>query len=119
MIVALIALAVYIVLMTPSEETEDVLSIEELRLNKDNHDGKIRTVEGIYKKQGTRDTLNSPTTDADPYSKDYIFLDLSDINLTENPAVEGDKYRVRGLVEVTSEGLAFEIQIVAESFTKV
>jgi len=119
MIVALVVLAVVYIVLTPSEEPEDVLSVEELLLNKDNHAGKTRTVEGIYRKQGSLDTLNSPTTDAEPISKNYVFLDLSNINLTETPAVEGDKYRVKGKVEVTIEGSATQTQIIADSFTKV
>lgn len=119
LIIALAVLAVYFIL-TLSEESEDVLSVEELRLNKDYYEGKTVTVSGIYRiQEGNRDTLNPPTTDSDPNSEDYIFLDLSDINLTETPAVTGDKYKVKGEVVVTTEGFANQIHIIADSFTKV
>ncbi len=119
LLIALIGIAVAYVFLNPSEETEDVLLIEELRLNKDNYDGKTVMVTGTYHLDGDRHTLTTPTTDADPNSEEYIYLDLSDINLTEDPAIEGDKYKVRGEVEVVEEGFAFEIQIIAESFKKV
>ena len=122
LIIVLIVAAIAYFVLTPSDET-DVVSVENLRLNKDYYEGKIVTVSGIYRiKEGDRDTLNPPTTDSDPTSEDYIYLDLTDINLTENPAIEGDKYKVKGKVEVNENEdnpLAFEIQIIVESFTKV
>ena len=129
-IIALVAIGIVYVILTPSEGSdEDALTvdtIEKLRLNKDYYEGKTIKITGIYRiKDGNRDALSPPTTDADPTSEDYIILDLytNNINLTETPAVEGDKYKVRGKVEiVTPDGSASSIgyvQLVAESFVKV
>ena len=126
-IIALVAIGIVYVILTPSEGSdEDALTvdtIEKLRLNKDYYEGKTIKITGIYRiKDGNRDALSPPTTDADPTSTDYIYLDLSSINLTENPAVAGDKYLVKGEVVITEGAvnpLAFEIRIIAESFTKV
>jgi hypothetical protein len=120
LIIACIAIAVVYLILSPSEESENVISVEELRLNKEYYEGKTVTVSGIYRiQEGDRDTLNPPTTDSDPNSEDYIYLDLSNINLTENPAIQGDKYNVKGEVVVTTEGFASQIQIIVESFIKV
>lgn len=121
LIVLLIALAAAYVILNPSEETEDVILIENLRLNKENYEGKTVTVSGIYRLKDGRDALTTPTTDSDPNSEEYIYLDFetNNINLTETPAVAGDKYKVKGEVEIVTEGFANQVQIIVESFIKV
>lgn len=123
MMVAIVVLAVVYVVLTPSEETEDVLSVRYLITNQVFYENKDVVVEGIYKIQGDLPTLNPPTTDSNPDSEEYIFLDLDTNNINLTDAVEDNKYKVRGKVEiVTPDGSASSIgyvQLVAESFVKV
>jgi hypothetical protein len=118
LLVALIVVGIIYVILTPSEEKEEVISVERLLLNKDVYDGGTVTVRGIYQSLGGNHVLTPPTTDASPDPEGYIFLDLSNINLTQYPAIEEITYMVRGTVEVEYFGAAFEIQLIAESFRK-
>lgn len=122
LIVLLIAAAIVYYVLTPKDEGEEDVLIEQLRLNQDYWDGKTVSVTGLYQlKDNNRPALTPPTTDADPTAEDYVFLDFdtNDINLTETSPFADQKYRVKGVVEVSEEGFATQIEIIVESFKKV
>lgn len=103
LIVVLIIVGVAYFVLNSSDESEDVLSVREVNLNKDKYIDKNIKVEGIYYSEG--DSLISAfTTIANPNPEDQLDLNLENIdnetlaNLTNN-----EKYIIEGKLTKVSE----------------
>jgi len=110
-ITILIIIGVAYFILNGSDESENVLSVREVNLNKQNYIGKDITVEGIFYSEGEDFLISTFTTVSNPNPNDQLALNLENIdNDTRNNLTENQKYLVTGiLTEIGEFGTIVEL----------
>jgi hypothetical protein len=104
LIILIIIMAVVYVVTLPPDDSEPVLSVQTVLANADSgiYDNKIIIVEGIYDESAGGPALTPPTNDANPNPTQFLYLDLTGIDLENNTMIERDKYQVTGELQTVT-----------------
>ena len=128
LIIALIIIAVvFVIFIQPGGEnnSQTVLTVEEIVQNRDNYVGKKVIVEGFYHISiDSQPSLIPATTVSDPNPTIWVNLNETSLNLAKQKAgnltVSSNlKYRVAGVLEKISYPVGFDVMIKVESIEAV
>jgi len=114
LIILVIAAIAYFV-FSGSEESEDILSVREVNLNKQSYIGKEIKLEGVFYSEGEDYLADTPPTNANPNPEDLLMLNLENIdNKTRDNLTENQRYLVKGTLTNISENSIIVELVVAE-----
>lgn len=106
LIVVLIVAGIGYFVFTNSDNSEDILSVREVNLNKEKYIGKQIEVKGIFYSEGEDENYlkSTFTTVAKPNPEDQLILNLENIdNDTIDNLTEDQQYIATGTLTVVSE----------------
>ena len=104
LIIFLIVVAVIYVVTLPPDDSEPVLSVQNVLANTESYLNETILVEGIYYVEGNEEFLIPPTTDANPTPTQRLLLNTENLDNT-TILIQQSKYHLTGRLEtVTSTG---------------
>jgi hypothetical protein len=104
LVIFLIVVAVIYVVTLPPDNSEPVLSVQNVLANTDFYLNKNITIEGIYYVEGSEEYLIPPTTDANPTPTQLLPINTENLDNT-TILIQQSKYHLTGRLEtVTSTG---------------
>jgi len=104
LIIILIVAAIGYFIFSGSEDSEDILSVRAVNLNKQNYIDKEIKVEGIFHSEGEDYLAATPPTNANPNPEDLLQLNLENIdNDTRNNLTEEQRYVATGTLTKISQ----------------
>ena len=104
LVIFLIVIAVIYVVTLPPDDSEPVLSVQNVLANTESYLNGTILVEGIYYVEGSDEFLIPPTTDANPTPTQRLLLNTENLDNT-TILIQQSKYHLTGRLEtVTSTG---------------
>ena len=117
LVIFLIVIAVIYVVTLPPDDSEPVLSVQNVLANTESYLNGTILVEGIYYVEGSDEFLIPPTTDANPTPTQRLLLNTENLDNTTAPLTVKSKYHVTGRLETVTAtgGIISEIVLVVTS----
>lgn len=104
LVIFLIVVAVIYVVTLPPDNSEPVLSVQNVLANTESYLNETILVEGIYYVEGSEEFLIPPTNDANPTPTQRLLLNTENLDNT-TILIQQSKYHLTGRLEtVTSTG---------------